>query len=152
MLTLLVVSLVPRLVALLALWVAAAWFQTPAGVGHADPALRDRVARDARGNPLFLQELARAARDPSGPLPETLLAAIQLEVDTLPPASRALIDGAAVAGDPFDPELAPAAAALDPAEALAPLDRLLAPDPVRPGHHAPAGWGAPTHAAGGGGG
>ena len=54
----------------------------------ADPALRDRVARDARGNPLFLQELARAARDPAGPLPETLLAAIQLEVDALPPASR----------------------------------------------------------------
>ncbi|HZB77715.1 MAG TPA: AAA family ATPase, partial [Solirubrobacteraceae bacterium] len=77
-----------------------------------DPALRDRVARDARGNPLFVQELARAARDPAGPLPETLLAAIQLEVDTLPPASRALIDGAAVAGDPFDPELAAAAAGL----------------------------------------
>ena len=54
----------------------------------ADPALRDRVARDARGNPLFLQELARAARDPSGRLPATLLAAIQLEVDALPPASR----------------------------------------------------------------
>ena len=59
-----------------------------------DPALRDRVARDARGNPLFVQELARAARDPSGPLPETLVAAIQLEVDALPPASRTLIDRA----------------------------------------------------------
>ncbi|HYI18367.1 MAG TPA: AAA family ATPase [Solirubrobacteraceae bacterium] len=99
----------------------------------ADPALRDRVARDARGNPLFVQELARAARDPAGPLPETLLAAIQLEVDALPPASRTLIDGAAVAGDPFDPELAAAAAALDPADALAPLDRLVAADLVRPG-------------------
>jgi DNA-binding CsgD family transcriptional regulator len=104
----------------------------------ADPALRDRVARDARGNPLFLQELARAARDPSGPLPETLLAAIQLEVDALPPASRALIDGAAVAGDPFDPELAAAAAALEPEESLAPLDRLVAADLVRPGDDARA--------------
>src|ERR687897_603045 len=104
----------------------------------ADPALRDRVARDARGNPLFLQELARAARDPAGPLPETLLAAIQLEVDSLPPASRALIDGAAVAGDPLDPAPAAAAAALDPAEALAPLDRLVAADLVRPGEDARA--------------
>jgi DNA-binding CsgD family transcriptional regulator len=103
-----------------------------------DPALRDRVARDARGNPLFVQELARAARDPAGPLPETLLAAIQLEVDALPPASRALIDGAAVAGDPFDPELAAAAAGLEPADAFAPLDRLVAADLVRPGGDARA--------------
>src|SRR5829696_148732 len=104
----------------------------------ADPTLRARVARDARGNPLFVQELARVAHDPTGPLPATLMAAIQLEVDALPPASRTLIDGAAVAGDPFDPELAAAAAGLEPGDAFGPLDRLVAADLVRPGDDARA--------------
>ena len=101
-------------------------------IGHvADAGLRERLAREAAGNPLYLQELARVARDPGDPLPPTLLAAVRLEVAELPPASRALLDGAAVAGDPFDPELAAAAAALDPADALSPLDRLVAADLVR---------------------
>ncbi|HET9020692.1 MAG TPA: hypothetical protein VFN34_02320 [Ornithinibacter sp.] len=62
-LTLLVVYLVSRVVALLALWLAAAWFQNPAGVGHADPALGDmfglwdgvwyeRIVRDGYPVPL----------------------------------------------------------------------------------------------------
>ena len=70
------------------------------------------------------------ARDPGGALPPTLLAAVRLEVGAMPPAARALLDGAAVAGDPFDPELAAAAAGLDAADALAPLDRLVAADLV----------------------
>ena len=96
-----------------------------------DPDLRERVATEAAGNPLFLQELARAVRQPAGRLPPTLLAAVQLEVGALPPASRTLIEGAAVAGDPFDPELAAAAAGLDASDALVPLDRLVAADLVR---------------------
>ena len=80
--------------------------------------MRERLAREAAGNPLFLQELARVARDPGDALPPTLLAAVQLEVGAMPPAARALLDGAAVAGDPFDPELAAAAAGLDAADAL----------------------------------
>ena len=39
--TVLVVYLVSRVVSLVALWVAATWFQNPAGVGHAAPALGD---------------------------------------------------------------------------------------------------------------
>lgn len=54
------------------------------------------------------------ARHPEGNLPPTLLAAVQLEVGGLPSASRTLLDGAAVAGDRFDPELAAAAAGVDP--------------------------------------
>ena len=97
-----------------------------------DSELRERVATEAAGNPLFLQELARAARQPDGLLPPTLLAAVQLEVGGLPPnGSRTLIDGAAVAGDPFDPELAAAAAGLDSSQALSALDRLVAADLVR---------------------
>ena len=83
-------------------------------IGHIpDAARRERLAREAAGNPLFLQELARVAGDPGDALPPTLLAAVQLEVGALPPAARALLEGAAVAGDPFDPELAAAAAGVE---------------------------------------
>jgi tetratricopeptide (TPR) repeat protein len=116
--------------------------------GLPDAGLRDRVVREAGGNPLFLEELSRVARDPAESLPPTLLAAVGLEIAALPAASRALIEGAAVAGDPFDPELAAAAAgvggpdesALDgrhgrvsaPDEVGAALDGLVAADLVRP--------------------
>ena len=100
--------------------------------GIPDAALRDRVVREAGGNPLFLEELRRVARDPADALPPTLLAAVGLEIGMLPPASRALIEGAAVAGDPFDPDVAARAADHDPAAITAALDRLVAADLVRP--------------------
>jgi DNA-binding CsgD family transcriptional regulator/tetratricopeptide (TPR) repeat protein len=96
-----------------------------------DDALSSRLIEEAGGNPLYLRELALVAAEPGTPLPPTLMAAVQQEVAALPPASRALIDGAAVAGDPFDPELAARAAGLDE-DALVPLDRLVAADLVRP--------------------
>jgi DNA-binding NarL/FixJ family response regulator len=94
-------------------------------------AQRSRLVEEARGNPLYLQELARVASDPAAALPPTLIAAVQQELTALPPASRALLDGAAVAGDPFDPELAARAAGLEE-DALVPLDRLVAADLIRP--------------------
>jgi DNA-binding NarL/FixJ family response regulator len=97
-----------------------------------DLGLRERIAAEAGGNPLFLRELARTASPGEVALPPTLLAAVQREIAALPPASRALLDGAAVSGDPFDPELAAAAAALDPGDVLVLLDRLVAADLVRP--------------------
>jgi DNA-binding CsgD family transcriptional regulator len=100
--------------------------------GVADRDLRERLVRDAGGNPLFLEELARIARRPGAALPPTLIAAVQLEIGSLAPASRMLIDGAAVAGDPFDPELAAAAAGLEPHDALSLLDGLVAADLLRP--------------------
>ena len=99
--------------------------------GLADAGLRERVVREAGGNPLFLEELRRVARDPGEALPATLMAAVQLEIGMLGPEARALIEGAAVAGDPFDPELAAAAAGVDPAVTGVPLDRLVAADLVR---------------------
>ncbi|MBD3784495.1 MAG: hypothetical protein IE926_16365 [Micrococcales bacterium] len=42
-LTLLVVYAVSRVVSLVAIWVAATWFQNPAGVGHPDPTVGDMV-------------------------------------------------------------------------------------------------------------
>ncbi|GAA4412001.1 hypothetical protein GCM10023168_33410 [Fodinibacter luteus] len=61
--TIVVVYLVSRVVSLVALWVAATWFQNPAGVGHASPGLGDmfglwdgvwyeRVVRDGYPVPL----------------------------------------------------------------------------------------------------
>jgi ATP/maltotriose-dependent transcriptional regulator MalT len=102
-----------------------------------DAALRERVVHEAGGNPLFLEELRRVARDPAEALPPTLMAAVGLEIAALPDDSRALIEGAAVAGDPFDPDLAAAAAHAEPAGAnlTAALDRLVAADLVRPTGH-----------------
>ena len=97
--------------------------------GVADPELRRRIVADAGGNPLFLRELARSGRE----LPASLVAAVAREVGALDAQARALLEGAAVAGEPFDPELAAAAAALPGAPALAALDRLVAVDLVRPG-------------------
>lgn len=98
----------------------------------ADEAVRERVVREGHGNPLFLRELARMADRGDGALPPTLMAAIGLEVASLAPEARALIEGAAVAGEPFDPELAAAVAGLDAAAAPAALDALVAADLVRP--------------------
>ena len=47
-------------------------------------------------------------------LPETLTAAVQLDVAVLEPRRGRCSQGAAVAGDPFDPELAAAAAGVPP--------------------------------------
>lgn len=97
-----------------------------------DPAVREHVAREAGGNPLFVKELARAASRSMATLPPNLMAAIRLELGALPPASRALVDGAAVAGEPFDPELASLVADISPDSALVPLDRLIAAGLIRP--------------------
>ena len=92
------------------------------GVG--DPVVRERLAHEARGNPLYLRELARAAAGQGDSLPATLTAVIGSELAELGPAARRLADGAAVAGDPFDLELASAAAGVEPDGAG--LDELVA--------------------------
>ena len=56
-------------------------------------------------------------------LPATLAAAVSVELAALDAAARTLAEGAAVAGDPFDPELAAAAAGLEHDSAA--LDRLV---------------------------
>ena len=86
-----------------------------------DAGLRERIAREARGNPFFLDQLTRVDGDT---LPPCVLAAINGELASLPPGARALLEGAAVAGDPFDPELAATAAELE--DVAGPLDQLAA--------------------------
>lgn len=103
-----------------------------------DGALRDRMVSEADGNPLFLKELARLADQAAKGLPGTLLAAVRQDVARLPGEARTLLEGAAVAGDPFDPDVAAAAAALPEDEALALLDTLAAADLVRPAGTGPS--------------
>ena len=82
---------------------------------------------------------ARGARQPALPrpahalrrltdetLPPCVLAAVGRELVALPPEARALLDGAAVAGDPFDPELAAIAARRCLRGRRRPLDELVA--------------------------
>ena len=96
------------------------------------------------GNPFYLEQLARASED-GKPLaapasngdsetgvPAAVAAALSEELESLSPPARGLLDAAAVAGEPFEPDLAAAIAELPQAEGLDALDDLLAVDLVRP--------------------
>ena len=106
------------------------------------PGLREAVFRQSGGNPLYLEQLAAAgergapisAGETDGPqtgVPAAVSAAIRGEVETLSPAPRTLLHGAACVGEPFEPELAAEAAGIDEEAALAALDELLQSDLIR---------------------
>jgi ATP/maltotriose-dependent transcriptional regulator MalT len=113
--------------------------QLLAGVdGRAAGALHRRSG----GNPFYLQQLARslerrheapdeAARPLEG-VPREVATALVQEIVLLDDQGRRVLEGAAVAGDPFEPELAAAAAGLPELAALEALDELLRRDLVRP--------------------
>lgn len=92
------------------------------------PTVRDRVLHDAGGNPLFLLELARRADDT---LPDRLVAGVRQELNDLDDQVRTFAWAAAVAGDPFDVDVAAAAADMDPAHAMGALDGVVVTDLVR---------------------
>ena len=81
------------------------------------------------GNPFYLSQLARHAD--RGEVPAMIGATVAAEVAALDPRGRALLEGAAVTGEPFDPDLAATVAEVDEREALEALDELLAADLVR---------------------
>lgn len=92
------------------------------------------------GNPFYLEQLARSlhhAADTSATaislsgVPTAVVAALGEELSRLSSAGRRLLEGAAVAGDPFEPELAAAAAATSEEAAIDVLDELLRVDLVR---------------------
>jgi DNA-binding NarL/FixJ family response regulator len=95
--------------------------------------------RHGGGNPFYLEQLARSDRqlDPGGAqpgeagVPAAVEASLAEEVASLSAQERVLLQAAAVAGEPFEPDLAAGVAGLAPAEALAALDALLALDLVR---------------------
>jgi ATP/maltotriose-dependent transcriptional regulator MalT len=93
----------------------------------------------AGGNPFYLEQLARvhdAPRVPAGvvdvSVPPAVAAALAAELAVLAPDARRVLDAAAVAGDPFEPELAAAVAELPEPAALHALDELLVRALVRP--------------------
>ena len=92
-----------------------------------DPALRERLLGTAAGNPFFLEQLARHG---GAEVPESLAAAVRGEIAPLPPAARELAEGAAIVGDPFDLDVATAAADAV-ASGTAAIDELVAAGIVR---------------------
>ena len=105
---------------------------------------RERLYRDSGGNPFYLLQLARAddrpeagAADTDGwgseGVPHAVTAAIATELAALPEPVRRFAEAAAVAGDPFELDLAVAAAAIPEEDALGALDELAARDLLRAG-------------------
>jgi DNA-binding NarL/FixJ family response regulator len=89
---------------------------------HAVPtSTRDELYERSGGIPLYLEAILKGS-DPS--------TFVEDELDALSGDARALAQGAAVAAEPFAPELAAAAAQLD--DPLHALDELLGADLVRP--------------------
>ena len=104
------------------------------------PPARARLYAESGGNPFYLEELVRSGADASGGsvpagapgVPRAVMAALADEIAALGAEARLTAQAGAVAGDPFDPAIAAAAAGVDEPVALAALDSLLAVDLVRP--------------------
>ena len=98
---------------------------------------------ESGGNPFYLEQLARAPEVTAGAaskaadvsstigVPAAVASALTEELALLPDDVRRVLEGAAVAGDPFEPELAAAAAASPEAAVLDAIDDLLRLDLVR---------------------
>jgi DNA-binding NarL/FixJ family response regulator len=93
-----------------------------AAVGAAEA---EALYAQSGGNPFYLQELARHPDAPN------VAAALGEELTMLDDAPRRVLEGAAVAGDPFEPDLAGTAAGVPEAAVVDALDELLQRDLVR---------------------
>jgi DNA-binding NarL/FixJ family response regulator/tetratricopeptide (TPR) repeat protein len=112
---------------------------------HLDAGRASAIYRYGGGNPFFLEQLGRVdgggtTASKVGPAPEAgdtgvppaVAAAIAAELGTLTDGSRTLLNAAAVAGEPFELDLAAAIAGMEAAQALSALDDLLDADLIRP--------------------
>jgi DNA-binding NarL/FixJ family response regulator/tetratricopeptide (TPR) repeat protein len=98
---------------------------------------------ESGGNPFYLEQLARSlgrrGRADGTPdvslsgieVPSAVAASLSEELDFLSDDALRVLEGASVAGDPFEPELAAAAAATSEAAAMEAIDELLLLDLVR---------------------
>jgi DNA-binding NarL/FixJ family response regulator/tetratricopeptide (TPR) repeat protein len=99
---------------------------------------------ESGGNPFYLEQLARsldhtgwattASGKPPigiGGVPPPVAASLSAELAQLSDGGRLVLEAAAVAGDPFEPELAAASAATSETAAIEALDELLRLDLVR---------------------
>lgn len=101
------------------------------------------ACRECEGNPFYLEQLARSLERAAGssraseiPLeglevPPAVAASLSEELSLLSGGARLVLEGAAVAGDPFEPELAAAAADTSEAAATDAIDELLQLDLIR---------------------
>ncbi|HET7857194.1 MAG TPA: AAA family ATPase [Gaiellaceae bacterium] len=99
--------------------------------------------QECGGNPFYLEQLTRSLERAGGatPAPEISLTGLEVppavaaslseELALLSDGGRRVLEGAAVAGDPFEPELAAAAAATSDAAAMDAVDELLQVDLIR---------------------
>ncbi len=99
--------------------------------------VREAIYAEGGGNPFFLEQLARehaagrregatvAGAQPPG-VPRAVARALEMEIAGLSASGRLLAQGAAVAGDPVDLDLAADASGLVETAALEALDELLA--------------------------
>src|SRR3954452_7304760 len=79
--------------------------------GVEDPDEREWLFRESGGNPLLLEELARVGA--ANEVPGDIVAAVRAELGGLPREAGALLEGAAITGDPFDLDVASAIAGLE---------------------------------------
>jgi ATP/maltotriose-dependent transcriptional regulator MalT len=108
---------------------------------------RASIIQDSGGNPFYIEQLLRARRaerggsstasgvgeiEDAGSVPRVVVAAIAEELRQLPDEAQLMLGAAAVAGEPFDAELAAAVAELPAERALDLLDALAASELVRP--------------------
>jgi ATP/maltotriose-dependent transcriptional regulator MalT len=99
--------------------------------------------QESGGNPFYLEQLARSPGHARGAtsaprisltgveVPPAVAASLSEELALLSDGGRLVLEGAAVAGDPFEPELAAAAAATSEAAAICAVDELLELDLIR---------------------
>jgi len=99
----------------------------------------DRIYADSGGNPFYLEQLARAPGSAGGEdlfltgvqVPPMVVSALAGELALLDRQARRVLDGASVAGDPFEIDLAAVAADLSEPAVLDALDELARLDFVR---------------------
>ena len=107
-------------------------------VDAAGAAELEQLYRASGGNPFYILQLARSGAAADGSrrgdeVPPAVVAAIMAELDGLTERARRFAEAAAVAGDPFELDLAMAAAGVEEPDALDAIDELGARDLVRPG-------------------
>jgi ATP/maltotriose-dependent transcriptional regulator MalT len=108
-------------------------------MGLADQAEAECVYRRSGGNPFYMLELTRGRdkerglrnAEDEGDVPSAVVAAIVRELEGLSVPGRRLAEAGAVAGDPFELDLALDAAGLGEPDALDAIDELAARDLVR---------------------
>jgi tetratricopeptide (TPR) repeat protein len=112
-------------------------------LGALDPAQAAALYEECGGNPFYLEQLARTLERRAGAasaavelslaieVPPSVAAALTEELALLSRTARRLLEGAAVARDPFEPELAAAAAGTSEESTMDALDELLQLDLIR---------------------